>query len=422
MCELKKMCNGSLGLRFWFYPTALVAAALLISPAVSKVALGQANGASEIAVAKPDVGSPPRPAQVAPRPAQEESLPTEEASRPDQAGSATKLAENNSEVSADSDLPLLASSPDSDGSSTSGSADSVRELSVEPGTLPMLPADRPAWIGAPSDFSQSVHRLYVGSQVTDNQQDIDLLLDGPLVATLGDYIDHHLLGIEGASLDLEHQVDANYIRKNLIDAPEGFLAKLNTGGPPMYQKWVTVSITPVQREQIQQWYREAVQRKRIAPVGLGLLGVIGFIGLSHLALRRRHGLPKAGPVVQHPVAFSPPMAADPAPRRRRGGLTALFVLGCVMVFPAMIAFSLLFWTVSRRTSPSRSHSHSEYRVPVGREMPSLPEMPAMPDMPEMPKISVSSQIPEGVQVLQNSDKQVIYRSGGQQIIIRKSPK
>jgi hypothetical protein len=418
MRGLKNTNSSPAGSPIWLGRLTLAAILALVTLPLADQAHCQ-DDVSGIAVAKPDSGSPPRPTDAASssKPVGSQATASESAVGASDASDDSSTDDSIiSEVATETDLPLLETSPASAGGSRpEEAANSVRELSVEPGTLPLLPADRPAWIGAPADFSQSVHRLYVGSQVTDSQQDIDLLLEVPLVVAVGDYIDRQLIGIDGAALDLRQQVDADYIRKNLIDDPDGFLAKLNAGGAPMYQKWVTVSITPAQREQIQQWYREAVQRKRLAPVGLGLLGVIGFVGISHLALRRRHGMPKSQPVVQHPFVDKEPVANPNVVRRSRGGLPVLLVLGCVLLFPALIGFSLLLWT-GKRHSVLRTHEHS---VHVNPHIPGMPEMPRMPDMPRM---VVTPGVPDGEQVLHQSDSQVIYRSGGQQIIIRKSPK
>jgi hypothetical protein len=159
------------------------------------------------------------------------------------------------------------------------------ELSVEPGTAPLLPADAPAWISAPPDFSQDIHHLVVGSLLAENPEDVDALLDEPLVAAVKQYIDGHLVNQLGAAARLRPAIRADYIRKNMIDAPEGFVARLNSTDTPMFQKWVVVSVTPEQREQIKLWHREALQRMRIAPLGVGLFGLLGAVGLTHVVLR-----------------------------------------------------------------------------------------------------------------------------------------
>ncbi len=161
-----------------------------------------------------------------------------------------------------------------------------RELSVEPRTSQLLPDDAPAWVGSLPDLTDDVHRLFVGGHIAESPSEAAEGIDTPLVAAVNQYIDTHLLEREGAARALTGKVTADYIWKNLVDERTGYTARLNTPGQPMFQKWVTVSITPEQRAAILRWDREALQRDRLAPIGLGLVSLLGSVGLLHLILRR----------------------------------------------------------------------------------------------------------------------------------------
>ncbi|MCA9181119.1 MAG: hypothetical protein KDA51_06685, partial [Planctomycetales bacterium] len=180
------------------------------------------------------------------------------------------------------------------GSSTASDATRTRktpseenhELSVEPGTPQLLPDDAPAWVGSLPDLTDDVHRLFVGGHIAESVSEAAEGLDTPLVAAVNQYIDAHLLKRKGAARSLAGKITADYIWKNLVDERTGYTARLNTPGQPMFQKWVTVSITPEQRSAILRWDREALQRERLAPIGLGLASLLGGVGLLHLILRR----------------------------------------------------------------------------------------------------------------------------------------
>lgn len=160
------------------------------------------------------------------------------------------------------------------------------ELSVEPGKLQLLPDDAPAWVGSLPDFTDHDHRLFVGGHIAESANEAADGLDTPLIAAVNQYIDAHLLERDGAARALAGKITVDYVWKNLIDDRAGYTAQLNTPGQPMFQKWVTVSITPEQRAAILRWDREALQRERLAPIGLGLVGLLGGVGLLHLILRR----------------------------------------------------------------------------------------------------------------------------------------
>lgn len=163
------------------------------------------------------------------------------------------------------------------------------ELSVEPRTLPLLPDDAPAWVGSLPNLTDDVHRLFVGGQIAETESEAAQGLDTALVMAVRQYVEEDLLRSAGTGAALSEKLTADYVWKNLIDHQSGYVAKLNTAGQPMYQKWVTVSITPEQRAEIQRWHREVLQRERLAPIGLGVTSLLGCVGLMHLILRRKPG-------------------------------------------------------------------------------------------------------------------------------------
>lgn len=164
----------------------------------------------------------------------------------------------------------------------------VRELSVEPvlETRPMLPADRPAWVGAPNDTSERVHRLYVASFTTAARDEVeaDEMLDDPLVAAVRRYLDESLFPGEGA-MDLH--ITPEFVRSNFLDNSTSYVAAMSTQSGTEYQKWVVLKVTPEQREYLADLLREHKQRQRMAVLGVGLVGVLGLTALANLAFNRR---------------------------------------------------------------------------------------------------------------------------------------
>jgi hypothetical protein len=170
---------------------------------------------------------------------------------------------------------------------TADKARATQELSIEPGSEPLLPEDAPAWIGALPETTGAVHRVHVGGQIADSPEEAAQLLDEALVHALNRYLEQSVLEPRGALAGLRKRLTPDYIWKNLIDDPAGYTARLNTSGTPLFQKWVTLSITPEQRDIIIAWNREALQQQRLAPVGLGMLGLLGSVGLLHIIFKGR---------------------------------------------------------------------------------------------------------------------------------------
>lgn len=263
----------------------------------------------------------------------------------------------------------------------------VRELSVEPvlETRPMLPADRPAWVGAPNDTSERVHRLYVASFTTAARDEVeaDEMLDDPLVAAVRRYLDESLFPGEGA-MDLH--ITPEFVRSNFLDNSTSYIAAMTTQSGTEYQKWVVLKVTPEQREYLADLLREHKQRQRMAVLGVGLVGVLGLTGLANLAFNRRrrrypntltpitmaimpgngpgngpgnayddgyHNRPGNSPgnAVQYVAAAAP--VARQAPRKKRSFVKKALIM---MVAAGLVGGLMFPWVVKVKRGPHRTEA------------------------------------------------------------------
>ncbi len=380
----------------WLGWIALLAFASVLSPINIRIVIAQE--APEIVVAPADAGQPPAPPQSPASPEVPTEVPAEAAVEVVSSSANVPPVEvppadvppadvpvpietplqtpevpaAPSEVSSDADIGKLIPNDEAQAEPNAEQykvgPDSVRTLSVEPGLRPILPADRPAWVGSAPDYTSAQHHLYVGSLPTSDESDADEALDAPLIAAVRNYIDQEVVNEHSASSRMP--IDAEFIRRNLIDDPSGYMCELSTGQGPMFQKWVTVRVTPEQREQFAQWHTEATQRKRLTPLGLGLVSALALVSLSHMVLRRHHG-PKPLPFVnQHPT--------EPAVVVRRSrSWTAFTVLGFLffLMIPAFFVFAIFAFTArTHHNSPAQAtiyESHRDSGLPYEVEMPDL---------------------------------------------------
>ena len=334
--------NKQSQLRHWLGWIAMLAFASVLSPINIHIVIAQ--DAPEIVVAPADPGQPPAPPQAPATPEVAADVPTVAAVEavstpidvppvdvpvPSEVPIQTPdIPVTQSEVSSDTDLGKLIPSDEPQAEPVANiqpkaDPDSVRTLSVEPGLRPILPADRPAWVGAAPDYSSAQHYLYVGSLPTTDESEADEALDAPLIAAVRNYIDQEVVNELGAASNMP--IDAQFIRRNLIDDPSGHMCELSTSQGAMFQKWVAVRVTPEQREQFARWHTEASQRKRLTPLGLGLVSVLALVSLSHMVLRRRHGA--------NPLPFVNQQPTEPAVVVRRSrSWTAFTVLGFLFFF------------------------------------------------------------------------------------------
>ena len=352
----------------WLGWIALLAFASVLSPVNIHIVIAQ--DAPEIAVAAADPGEPPTPpiAHDPPSPAivAAASTPVEGPVPAKTSAQIPDVPAAPSEISSEAELgklipndepetePFVSEPPKVD-------PDSVRTLSVEPGVRPLLPADRPGWVGALPDYSSPQHRLYIGSMPTTDERDADEALDEPLIAAVRNYIDQEVVNELGASSKMP--IDAAFIRRNLIDDSAGYVGELSTSQGSMYQKWVTVRVTPEQRELFSKWHTEAAQRTRLASLGFGLVSVLALVSLTHMVLRR-HGASPLPLVNQH-------VAESAVAVRRSLTWTAVKVLGFLvfLMIPAFFVLAALVFSV--RTFPVVENRLNGSRLPYEVQLPDL---------------------------------------------------
>ncbi len=223
----------------------------------------------------------------------------------------------------------------------------VRELSVEPAAekRPMLPPDRPAWVGAPNDTSERVHRLYVASFTADSREAVeaDDMLDEPMVAAVRHYLNDTVFRTEKAGRWIgQLPISAEFVRNNLLDHSTNYVAAMTTQSGTEYQKWVILQVTPEQREYFAQQLHEYKQRERLAVLGVGLASVLGVTGLANMAFnRRRRRYPNAMTPVSMAImpgggndnavqyvaaAAAPPVLAAAAPPKKRSLLVKALIM------------------------------------------------------------------------------------------------
>lgn len=314
---------------------------------------------------------------------------------------------------------------------------SPKELSVEPGNDPLQPKSlAPKWIAATPQLDGETHTLVVASMASSKRVRVEKELDMPLCRTVIDYVNNDLADGD-TTVDLSRYVTADFIRKNLIDVPEGYVEEISTSKGPMFQKWVQVNITPEQQAQLKRWHTEAVQAKRLPPIGIALAGLLGLIGVTHVVLRRRHPVVTATAVTES--------EAQPA-AHRPGFMKAVFglgILGLGVVGIGLVGSLFVARTVVVQEKMAREQVYQAQEMAVQAQAQAeaardsarakiranRPQPPAAPDLPNADDIFTSPQDPATLKPLELQDQSgpalpegsvttTISKNGNQQIIIR----
>ncbi len=259
--------------RLWGQIAACFLALIFLSPLTIKIAVGQT--AIDVSI---EIASEAQPAVA------EESTAVEEEVA-DAAPQVRAEVESDDAAALAKTSEVLATS-DVDAAPTKDSAE-VHPLSVEP-SRQLLPRDRPEWISAQPDYQSDVHQFVVASIPTSDQSEVEASLDAAVVEHVDAYLRELFSQASGAGVDLE-QLPSEFIRTNSIDDSKSYLTPIETAAGPLYQKWVMVQVTPEQRAYLRGWYGQQIQRKRLVPLGIGLITLLTCIGLSSLFLKRHSG-------------------------------------------------------------------------------------------------------------------------------------
>ena len=250
-------------------------------------------------------------------------------------------------------------------------------LSVEP-TSQMLPKDRPSWIDMEPDLESEVQRFVVASIPTSLKNEVDSNLDATLVEAVKNYVNQQF----GADADelINDRLTAAFIQTNLVDDKKSYVAELQTGEGPLFQKWVMVEITPEQRNHLRLWVHQQVQRQRVLPLGLLLSALLTTVGLTHLILRRRTTVPDNLKATQIQPANPVPFGNSKSTLCRKSRCAR---------FGAITALAIAVLTAIAISSPGNSSGkkkrHNQRRdVELRLESAKVPSSPTMPSEPSAP--------------------------------------
>lgn len=247
-------------------------------------------------------------------------------------------------------------------------------LSVEP-TSQMLPKDRPSWIDMEPDYESEVHRFVVASIPTALKKEVDSNLEATLVEALKSYVGQQF----GADADqlIHDRLTATFIQTNLVDEKKSYVAELQTGEGPLFQKWVMVEITPEQRGQLRLWVSQQIQRQRVLPLGIVLFGLLATVGLTHMLLRRQSKLPDnlKATQIQPANPVQPVASQGKTCRVSRCGKFGVITALAVAVLTAVAVSS------PEGSSSKKKRRHAKPQEEIRLESDSLPSQPTVPSEP-----------------------------------------
>ena len=267
---------------------------LWLSPVSVQLAVGQSSVDLSVRLTS-DEASRPAEAQAA---EPTETVEAEATVAADDSSPAVDASAADTAVTESNDanqVPKEAAAKEAEEGRQAAGIDSEHRLSVEPHRT-MLPKDRPGWLVAEPNLEAPIHQFVVQSIPTSILAEVDANLDASLVESLRNYA-CTLLRDERAGERLQDRLTATFARINLVDEAKSYTAELQTAAGPMHQKWVMVEFTPEQRRQLSLWHGQALQRERLLPLGLGLVGLLTVVATSYLMLQRR-GRKSAVPLAQ----------------------------------------------------------------------------------------------------------------------------
>lgn len=342
MCEIKRSIDGYSGSHNFQWLLMLAICLLLVatrSTTAQTLGANQANLSIVISVCQEVVADDPASALETNDPLEHNDSQSEST-----ASTASTVDDGQAEVDAevgDSEFSTNAASA-SERAANRAETQVPHPLSVEPSSQ-LLPKDRPSWIETDPDTESEVHRFVVASIPTSLKSELDSNLDATLVAAIKNYVNQQF-GPDSDQM-LHERLTAAFIQTNLVDENKTYVAEMQTGDGPLFQKWVMIEVTPEQRNQIRLWINQQLQRQRVLPLGLWIGGLLSLVGISHLFLRRNTSVPDNLKATQIQFNSQPVQLVCNLPGRKKS---------VCRNFGMLTAVSIVILTVWFITSPGNS--------------------------------------------------------------------
>ncbi|MDZ4849835.1 MAG: hypothetical protein SGI77_11100 [Pirellulaceae bacterium] len=142
-----------------------------------------------------------------------------------------------------------------------------RQTDKESISQPLLPPDCPEWVAQPDNVAGSIHHIAVGTDLANSKEEARTKLDEAMLSGIRRYIDEHLSDNQSIAAKLD-KLNAEWIRKHLMDEDFQYDAEISRLGETYHQLWVQLKIGPDERDTLAQWIQGLETFQRARAVGL----------------------------------------------------------------------------------------------------------------------------------------------------------
>lgn len=146
---------------------------------------------------------------------------------------------------------------------------------------PILPADRPDWVGRSSLETGRDHFVSVGSFPDISYEKSLVSLDESLMKEARKYVDEQILHQEGAAEQLS-QLDIDWIKANWVVPNQEYDAAFDSASSVYHQAWVELKISERDRRMVEHWWKDIVRHERAKKLGGGMAVAVAGVGMLHL--------------------------------------------------------------------------------------------------------------------------------------------
>lgn len=146
---------------------------------------------------------------------------------------------------------------------------------------PLLPADRPDWVGRAHFVDGTTHFISVGALPDESLNKSKASLDESILKEVRKYVNEHILHEEEGAEQLE-PLTLSWIKSRCLVKGHEYDVQFDSNATTYHQAWVELKLSDRDRKTIEHWWKDIQRHERAKKLGGGMAVAVAGIGVCHL--------------------------------------------------------------------------------------------------------------------------------------------
>ncbi|MFO0923141.1 MAG: hypothetical protein U0905_11710 [Pirellulales bacterium] len=146
---------------------------------------------------------------------------------------------------------------------------------------PLLPADRPDWVGRAHFVDGTTHFISVGALPDESLNKSKASLDESILKEVRKYVNENILHEEDGAEQLE-PLTLSWIKSRCLVKGHEYDVQFDSNTTTYHQAWVELKLSDRDRKTIEHWWKDIQRHERAKKLGGGMAVAVAGIGVCHL--------------------------------------------------------------------------------------------------------------------------------------------